>query len=323
MSIKDNYLRPQTLNDFFGQSNIIEKLKVFIYSAKKRKTVLDHILLYGPPGLGKTSLAYVIANEMGVKITTISASAIKELPDLVNLLACLNPGDILFIDEIHNLDQQLEEILYSALEDFRINITYKSEENSKALSIELSPFTLIGATTLIGNISIPLRDRFGILFKFNYYNDFDLKEIILNNAKKFEIDMEDEAAYDIALRSRKTPRVANNILKRMYDYALFKNYKKITRPIAKEAFNFLNINQYGLNEVDIEILNALYYKFHGQAVSLEAIAAILNDNVVNLRDVNEPYLVNTGLIDRTKQGRIITKIGEKIILEINQIKPIN
>src|SRR5574344_140690 len=313
MSIKDNYLRPQTHNDFFGQSNIIEKLKVFIYSAKKRKTVLDHILLYGPPGLGKTSLAYVIANEMGVKITTISASAIKELPDLVNLLACLNPGDILFIDEI----------LYSALEDFRINITYKSEENSKALSIELSPFTLIGATTLIGNISIPLRDRFGILFKFNYYNDFDLKEIILNNAKKFEIDMEDEAAYDIALRSRKTPRVANNILKRMYDYALFKNYKKITRPIAKEAFNFLNINQYGLNEVDIEILNALYYKFHGQAVSLEAIAAILNDNVVNLRDVNEPYLVNTGLIDRTKQGRIITKIGEKIILEINQIKPIN
>src|SRR5574344_1774921 len=323
MPNNNNYLRPTLIENYFGQKTIIEELKVYIFSAKKRKTVLDHMLFYAPPGLGKTSLAYVVANEMKAKIVTVSASAIKEIQDMVSILGTLDPGDILFIDEIHNLDREVEEILYSALEDFRINITYKSEENSKALSIELSPFTLIGATTLIGNISIPLRDRFLILFKFNYYNDFDLKEIILNNAKKFEIEMEDEAAYDIAVRSRKTPRVANNILKRMYEYALFKNYKKITRTIAKEAFNFLNINQYGLNEVDIEILNALYYKFHGQAVSLEAIASILNDNVVNLRDVNEPYLVNTGLIDRTKKGRIITKIGEKIILEINQIKPIN
>ena len=323
MSISDNYLRPKKLDDFFGQKSIVEKLKVFIYSAKKRKTVLDHILLYGPPGLGKTSLAYAIANEMNAKIVTISASAIKELPDLISILATLNPGDIFFIDEIHNLDQELEEILYSAIEDFRINITYKNEENSKALSIELPPFTLIGATTLIGNISTPLRDRFGILFKFNYYNDFDLKSIILNNAKKFDITLDDESAYLIAMRSRKTPRVANNLLKRICDYAIFKNYKKINKQIVLETFIFLNVNQYGLNKVDIDILNALHEKFHDQPVSLESIASLLNDNVTNLRDVNEPYLVNCGLIERTKQGRIITKLGEEVISKINWFAPIN
>lgn len=316
MSINDNELRPSSINDFYGQNNVVEKLKVFIFSAKKRKTVLDHILLYGPPGLGKTSLAYVISHEMETQIITISASAIKELPDLISILATLNAGNILFIDEIHGLDQKFAEILYSAMEDFRINITYKNEENSKALSIELPPFTLIGATTLIGYVPTPLRDRFGIQFKFGFYSEVELKNIILNNASKFGINLNEKAAYEVALCSRKTPRTANNLLKRIYDYSLFKNLKYIDESAVFEAFRFLNINKYGLNDVDIEILFSLYFKFHNQPVSLESIASLLNDNVINLRDVNEPFLVNIGLIERTKKGRIITDLGKKILFEI-------
>ncbi|MFA6666769.1 MAG: Holliday junction branch migration DNA helicase RuvB [Bacilli bacterium] len=316
MPNNDNYLRPTLIENYFGQKTIIEELKVYIFSAKKRKTVLDHMLFYGPPGLGKTSLAYVVANEMKAKIVTVSASAIKEIQDMVSILGTLDPGDILFIDEIHNLDREVEEILYSAMEDFKINITYKSEENSKAITLDLSPFTLIGATTMAGSISTPLRDRFGIIFKFNYYTSNELKEIIQNNAKKIHLHLLVSAIKEIAARSRKTPRVANNILKRILDYSVFYGIKKFDEQNILEAFKFLNINEFGLSEVDIQILSCLSKKFGGKPVSLEAVASVLNENVINIRDINEPYLVNSGFIERTKQGRQITKTGVEILTKI-------
>jgi Holliday junction DNA helicase, RuvB subunit len=316
MSNNDNYLRPQKLDDFFGQNDIIRKLKIYINSAKIRKTVLDHLLFYGQPGLGKTSLAYVIANEMNVKITTISASAIQDLTDLVSILGDLNSGEILFIDEIHNLNKEFEEILYSAMEDFKLNITFKSEENSKVLSIDLPPFTLIGATTLAGNISTPLRDRFGIVFKFNYYSLDELSKIIFINSKKLKLKLLKEGAEEIAKRSRKTPRVANNILKRILDYSLYKPIPKIDKTYILEAFNFLDINEFGLDDSDINILRVLHINLKDKPVSLETIAAVLNENVENIRDLNEPYLVNMGYIERTKQGRVISKIGLEILSKI-------
>ena len=320
MQNNDNYLRPTCLENYFGQSKIIEELKVYIYSAKKRKTVLDHMLFYGPPGLGKTSLAYVIAHEMDARIVTISASAIKDITEMVSLLGTLDPGTILFIDEIHNLDKEIEEILYSAMEDFKVNITYKSEENSKAISIDLSPFTLIGATTMAGSISTPLRDRFGIVFKFNYYSEKELKTIVQYNAKKIRLHLLSGAAKEIALRSRMTPRVANNVLKRILDYSIYHNIKKYDENNILDAFDFLNINAYGLSSEDIQILKCLYINFKSKPVSLDAIASLLNDNVINIRDINEPYLVNQGFIERTKQGRQITKLGIETYLKIKPKK---
>ena len=317
MQNSDNYLRPTSLENFFGQKSIVDKMKVFIFSAKKRKTVLDHMLFYGPPGLGKTSLSYVVANEMNARIITISASAIKDIPEIVSILGTLDPGSILFIDEIHNLDKEVEEILYNAMEDFKINITYKSEENSKAISIDISPFTLIGATTLAGNISTPLRDRFGITMKFEYYDEKELKEIILFNAKKIRLHLLSSTAKEIASRSRKTPRVANNILKRLLDYSIFHNIKKYDAENILEAFKFLNIYEYGLTNEDICILKCLYINFSCKPVSLEAIASVLNENVINLRDINEPFLVNQNLIERTKKGRQITKKGIEIYKKIS------
>ena len=317
MGNNDNYLRPTSLENFFGQIQIKKELEVYIFSAKKRKTVIDHMLFYGPPGLGKTSLAYVIANEMSAKIITISASAIKDVPDLISILGTLDPGTILFIDEIHNLDREIEEILYNAMEDFKLNITYKSEESSKAITIDLSPFTLIGATTLAGNISTPLRDRFGIVFKFSYYSDKDLKEIIKYNAKKMRLHLLVPAINEITTRCRKTPRIANNILKRLLDYSIFYNIKKFDDKNIQEAFKFLNIKKYGLTNEDIQVLKCLYINFKSKPVSLEAIASILNENVINLRDINEPFLVSQNFIERTKQGRQITKKGIEIYKEIS------
>ncbi len=320
MQNNDNYLRPTSLENYFGQKKITEELKVYIYSAKKRKTVLDHMLFYGPPGLGKTSLAYVIAHEMDARIVTISASAIRDITEMVSLLGTIDPGTILFIDEIHNLDKEIEEILYSAMEDFKVNITYKSEENSKAISIDLSPFTLIGATTMAGSISTPLRDRFGIIFKFNYYNQKELKSIIQYNAKKIRLNLLSGAAKEIALRSRMTPRVANNILKRILDYSIYNNIKKYDDINILDAFKFLNINSFGLSDEDIQILKCLYINFKSKPVSLDAIASLLNENVINIRDINEPYLVNQGFIERTKQGRQITKLGVETYLQIRSKK---
>ena len=310
----DNNLRPKSLDSFFGQKEIISQLKAFIYSAKSRKTVLDHILFYGPPGLGKTTLAYIISNEMKGNIITITASSIEKGNELISILGQLNPGDVLFIDEIHRLKKEFMEILYSAMEDFKIHATYKSEENVKALSFSLPPFTLIGATTNAGTLSIPLRDRFSIIFKFDYYKKNEIIEIIKSNEKIFNLKLDEECYEEIALRSRNTPRYLNNLLKRLFDYKIYKKIDKFDKNELLKAFSFLKINKYGLTGEDLEIIKIMKEKFI-RPTSLETISALLNDEVNNLKNINEPYLVNKGIIERTKQGRKLTKFGEEIYQE--------
>ncbi len=314
MSNIDNTLRPKSLSSFFGQKEIVSQLRAFIFSAKSRKTVLDHILFYGPPGLGKTTLAYIIANEMKGNIVTITASSIDKSSELISILGQLNPGDILFIDEIHRLKREFMEILYSAMEDFKIHATYKNDENVKALSFFLSPFTLIGATTNAGTLSIPLRDRFSIIFKFDYYKKDEIIEIIKENEKIFNLNLSEDCYQEIALRSRNTPRYLNNLLKRLYDYKVYKKIKIFDKNELFNAFNFLKINKYGLTREDIEIIKIMKEKFI-RPTSLEAIAALINDDVNNIKNINEPFLVSKGIIERTKQGRKLTKFGEVIYQE--------
>lgn len=322
MAISDNVFRPISLKDFFGQENTTRKLKVFIYSAKKRKTVLDHMLFYGPPGLGKTSLAYVISHEMKANIKVISAPSIKEVADMISILGTLDPGDILFIDEIHRLDKEVEETLYNAMEDFRLNITFKSDENTKVINIDLAPFTLIGATTMASLLSTPLRDRFGIVFKFDYYNNEELSKIIYYNSTKLSLNINECVLSVIAERSRQTPRVALNILKRLQDYMVYNHLKELNMKNIKKALSFLGINEYGLTDTDIEILKCLYYKLHNEPVSLETIAALMNDSVSNIRDVNESFLVSNGFIERTKRGRVLTNFGKKFIFHYSALPSI-
>ncbi|MFA6755166.1 MAG: Holliday junction branch migration DNA helicase RuvB [Bacilli bacterium] len=316
--MENNLFRPVKLSEFFGQSNITENLKIFIYSAKKRKTVLDHMIFYGPPGLGKTSLAYIIAEEMSSKIMVINASSLEKISDLVSILSILEEGSILFIDEIHRMNKEIEETLYSVMEDFVLNIAYKNDENTKALSVKISPFTLIGATTMQNLISTPLMNRFGIAFKFNYYSISSLKEIIINNASKINLNITKKACNLIAERSRYTPRISNNILKRVFDYKIYKNIDIIDENNIIDAFNVLNIFEYGLNEFDIRILKIMYKKFRYTPVSIEVISSILNEDANNIKFVNEPFLVNSNFIERTKRGRVLTK-KSILFLEKNQI----
>ena len=316
MSETNNLFRPNLLSDFVGQDEIINKLKIYIYSAKERNETLDHTLFYGPPGVGKTSLAFIIAHEFNSKIKVVSAPTLKTIGDLVGILSILDPGDVLFVDEIHRLDKSLEEILYSVLEDFKLNITFKNSEQVKLVNFDISPFTFIGATTQIALISSPLRDRFGITFKFDYYTVEEISKIIRENTIKMGFSIDNSEAIEIAKRSRKTPRIANNLLKRIVDFTIYENSKKITKQILNNAFAMLKIDKDGLRKEDIDILKLMFKKFKNVPISLEVIASYIGENVNNIRDVYESYLVNEGYIERTKRGRILTLKGIKKCEEV-------
>ena len=316
MSETNNLFRPNLLSDFVGQDEIVNKLKIYIYSAKERNETLDHTLFYGPPGVGKTSLAFIIAHEFNSKIKVVSAPTLKTIRDLVGILSILDPGDVLFVDEIHRLDKSLEEILYSVLEDFKLNITFKNSEQVKLVNFDISPFTFIGATTQIALISSPLRDRFGITFKFDYYTVEEISKIIRENTIKMGFSIDNSEAIEIAKRSRKTPRIANNLLKRIVDFTIYENSKKITKQILNNAFAMLKIDKDGLRKEDIDILKLMFKKFKNVPISLEVIASYIGENVNNIRDVYESYLVNEGYIERTKRGRILTLKGIKKCEEV-------
>lgn len=300
-------LRPETLEDYVGQERSKENLRIFIEAAKYRCEPLDHVLLYGPPGLGKTTLAGVIAHEMGVSIRVTSGPAIEKAGDLAALLTTLNDNDILFIDEIHRLNRAVEEILYPAMEDFALDIMLGKGPSARSMRIDLPKFTLIGATTRAGQLSSPLRDRFGVQFRLELYTVEELTRIVLRSADILGIDAEKEGAREIAARSRGTPRIANRILKRVRDYAQIKGEGKITRKIADVALSALEIDGLGLDVTDRRMLESIIKNFGGGPVGLETLAATIGEESVTLEDVYEPYLMQIGFLNRTPRGRCVTK----------------
>lgn len=303
----ENNIRPSKLEDYIGQSDVKENIKVFIEAAKIRNEALDHVLLYGPPGLGKTTLAHIIANELGVNIKTASGPSIEKSGDLAAVLSSLEPGDVLFIDEIHRMPRIVEEILYPAMEDFELDIIIGSEGTSKSIKISLPPFTLVGATTRSGDLSSPLRDRFGIVCKLNYYSNEELATIVKRTSKIMKIDITDDAAMELAKRARKTPRIANRLYKRVRDFALVGGSDKIDTNITKNSLDRLKVDSYGLDEIDVEYLTSLIQKFNGGPVGLETIATSIGEEVTTIEDVVEPFLLQEGFIKRTRSGRIATE----------------
>ena len=303
----DASLRPQTLKEYVGQSDLKENLEVFIAAAKMRDEALDHVLLYGPPGLGKTTMAYILANEMGTNIKTTTGPSIEKAGDLAAILASLQEGDVLFIDEIHRLPKIVEEVLYSAMEDFYIDIVVGKEEGAKSIRLDLPPFTLVGATTRAGAISSPLRDRFGITSKLNYYTTEELSQIVRRTAKVYNSGIEEEAVAEIAKRSRGTPRIANRLFRRVRDFAMVRNDGVIDLSITKEALEKLKVDSLGLDDVDIRYLRGIIERFKGGPVGVEAIASAIGEEAITLEDVNEPYLLQIGFINRTARGRMVTE----------------
>ena len=297
-------LRPQRLEEYVGQKDLKKNLKVFIGAALHRDEPLDHILFYGPPGLGKTTLAYVIANEMHTNIHTANGPSIERVGDLAAILSGLEPGDILFIDEIHRLPRIVEESLYQAMEDFKFSVVINRDANSKAITIDLPPFTLIGATTRAGDLSAPLRARFGITEKLNFYDEDEVKQIVKRTAKVFNTRISDEAAVEIAKRSRGTPRIANRLFRRVRDFANFKGKDDISLNDSLEALNALKVDSIGLDDVDIRYLRTLIERFKGGPVGLDTLANAIGEEIMNLEDVYEPYLLQIGFIDRTSRGRV-------------------
>lgn len=309
----DNTIRPETIDEYIGQNDVKENIRVFVKAAKMRNEALDHVLLYGPPGLGKTTLAFIIAHELGTNIKTASGPSIEKSGDLAAILSSLEPGDVLFIDEIHRMPRYIEEILYPAMEDFSLDIIVGSEGNSRNIRIDLPPFTLVGATTRAGDLSAPLRDRFGIIDKLQYYKVEELTLIVKRTARVLNVFIDDDAAVELAKRSRGTPRIANRLFKRVRDFAMVDGDGSITLEVTEKALDRLKVDKMGLDNTDRELLSAIIYKFNGGPVGVEALSSSIGEEVTTIEDVYEPFLLQNGLLKRTSRGRVATDKAYEVL----------
>ena len=303
----ESSIRPDSIDEYIGQTEVKENLNIFIKAAKMRDESLDHVLLYGPPGLGKTTLAYIIANELGTNIKTASGPSIEKAGDLAAILSTLEEGDVLFIDEIHRIPRYIEEILYPAMEDFTLDIILGGEGGTRSIKIDLPPFTLVGATTRAGDLTSPLRDRFGIISKLQFYTVDELKEIVKRTSRVLDTPIEDDAAIELARRSRGTPRIANRLFKRVRDFAYVMNDGVISLEVTKNALDRLKVDKLGLDDTDHNLLKAIIERFNGGPVGIEAIASSIGEEQTTIEDVYEPYLLQTGLLKRTSRGRVVTE----------------